>query len=350
MRKNVLTFVLLLCATLLNAQTILKGDMNDDGDITISDAVDIVNIVLGNALRQTINIGGNAYEVDNAMVVGTWYCSDGTTLKLREDGTTNYGTGYTYKFRPTQGTILFSDASGTPKKTLVMNEVEDDYMLSVDYATGTYKYYRKLSSDHAFVDLGLPSGTLWATCNIGANSREEYGDYFSWGETTGLNSGKTNFAWTTYKWCNGTYNTLTKYNDDSHYGIVDKKSVLDPEDDAAYVLWGTSWRMPTKEQWEELINTNNTTLGSITVNGVYCHKLTSKVNGNSITLPNAGYYYDKYSDVDGPCQYWSRTSKTNGYPSRAYYVNLRLSSSIRSVTYGDRKNGHPIRPVLVIKK
>ena len=105
--------------------------------------------------------------------------------------------------------------------------------------------------NHEWVDLGLPSGTLWATCNVGANTPEEYGDYFAWGET----EPKDYYGWNTYKWCNGSRYTLTKYCTDSSYGyngFVDNKAELDPEDDAAYVNWGSSWRIPTTEQQCEL--------------------------------------------------------------------------------------------------
>ena len=105
--------------------------------------------------------------------------------------------------------------------------------------------------DHEWVDLGLPSGTLWATCNVGANAPEEFGDYFAWGET----APKDYYDWDNYKWCNGNDSTLTKYCNDSTYGyngFVDNKVELDPEDDAAYVNWGPSWRMPTLNQTQEL--------------------------------------------------------------------------------------------------
>lgn len=102
--------------------------------------------------------------------------------------------------------------------------------------------------DHEWVDLGLPSGTLWATCNIGASSPEESGDYFAWGET----APKETYNWETYKWCNDRDNTVTKYCTTDIYGTVDNKTELDLEDDAAYVNWGSSWRMPSMEQIKEL--------------------------------------------------------------------------------------------------
>ena len=143
-----------------------------------------------------------------------------------------------------------------------------------------------------YVDLGLPSGTLWATCNIGASSPEDYGDYFAWGETTGYNDGKTIFDWSTYKWCNGDWNKQTKYCPNSEYGnngYTDNLKELESADDAAYVNWGPAWRMPSKEQLAELINSSYTTTTWTTQNGVNGLLITSNTNGNSVFLPAAGY-------------------------------------------------------------
>ena len=125
-----------------------------------------------------------------------------------------------------------------------------DVVTLVDYLlTGTWDEPVTPPDEHEWVDLGLPSGTLWATCNVGADNPEDYGDYFAWGET----EPKVIYNWSTYKWCNGSVNTMTKYCTDSGYGTVDNKTELDPADDAATVNWGTSWRMPTLEQLDELL-------------------------------------------------------------------------------------------------
>ena len=97
---------------------------------------------------------------------------------------------------------------------------------------------------HEYVDLGLPSGLKWATCNVGASSPEVYGGYYAWGET----EEKSSYSWSTYKWCNGSYDTMTKYCTSSSYGTVDNKTTLDPQDDVAHVKWGGRWRMPTLEE------------------------------------------------------------------------------------------------------
>ena len=195
----------------------------------------------------------------------------------------------------------------------------------------------------SYVDLGLPSGTLWATCNIGASSPEEYGDYFAWGETDGFNSGKTNFSWSTYKWCNGSSSSLTKYNTSSSYGTVDNKTELELEDDAAYVNWGPDWCMPSIVQFQELINSSYTTTEWTMLNGAKGRKITSKKNGNSIFLPAAGYR--SISSLHGRGSggsYWSRTLYSGG-PGYARGLDF-VSGDI--YTYdGGRCCGQSVRPV-----
>ena len=97
-------------------------------------------------------------------------------------------------------------------------------------------------NDHEYVDLGLPSGLKWATCNVGATAPEEYGNYYAWGE----NTPKDNYDWDTYKLTTDGGTTFTKY-----HGTAGK-TTLAPEDDAAAVNWGGKWRMPTDDEWTEL--------------------------------------------------------------------------------------------------
>ena len=174
---------------------------------------------------------------------------------------------------------------------------------------------------HEYVDLGLPSGIKWATCNVGATSPEEYGDYFAWGET----APKTTYKWSTYKYSNGSSTTMTKYCESSSYGTVDNKTTLELEDDAANANWGGNWRMPTEAEQDELRNTDNCTWEWITQNGVNGYKVTSKVNGNSIFLPAAGYRCDddlSYADSNG--YFWS-SSLNAGNSSGAYVLSFDSS-------------------------
>ena len=189
------------------------------------------------------------------------------------------------------------------------------------------------------VDLGLPSGTKWATCNVGATVPEELGDYFAWGET----EPKSMYNWSAYKWCNGSDETMTKYCTDPSYGTVDNKTVLDPEDDAAHVNWGGNWRMPTKAEFDELFNSDYCSPVVIMQDGVIGCKITSNVNGNSLFLPASGYRDgrgDYHVDISG--YYWT-SSLYSGYSSGACVELFTTSLFYRWTFY--RYFGQPVRPV-----
>lgn len=197
-----------------------------------------------------------------------------------------------------------------------------------------------LENSHEYVDLGL--SVKWATCNVGANNPEDDGDYFAWGET----EPKDVYDWSTYKWCNGSETTLTKYNTSRSYGTVDNKTTLEMSDDAARANWGGEWRMPTDEEMTELRELCTWTWTA--QYGVKGYKVTSKNNGNSIFLPAAGYCLDGslyYGSLYG-C-YWS-SSLLSDYPGSAYALIFYLSSVD---WYGrDRDYGFSVRPVLAENK
>ena len=199
-----------------------------------------------------------------------------------------------------------------------------------------------------YVDLDLPSGTLWAACNIGAYNPEEYGDYFAWGEVTGYLDGKTTFDWSTYKLCNGDWNQLTKYCPVSGYGyngFRDYLIELEPADDAAYVNWGPEWRMPTNGQWEELINSNYTTSTWTSLNNVNGLLITSNTNNNSVFLPAADECVGSthYEDAGKYGCYWSRTVYVSD-PANACYMSFRYESHFRTLGTA-RRYGLSVRPV-----
>ena len=148
------------------------------------------------------------------------------------------------------------------------------------------------------VDLGLPSGTLWADRNIGANSPEGYGDYFAWGETIP----RSEYDYGTYKYCKGSMETITKYCTKSSFGTVDNKTVLEPADDAATANWGSNWRMPTYAEQEELCFKCKWTW--TTRNGVKGYKVVGP-NGNSIFLPTYARYWSASLDESSPNSAWS---------------------------------------------
>ena len=188
---------------------------------------------------------------------------------------------------------------------------------------------------YGYVDLGL--SVKWATCNVGASSPEEYGDYFAWGET----EPKSIYDWSTYKYCNGSNLTLTKYNTNSSYGIVDNKTQLELSDDAAYMNWGGAWRMPTDAEMTEL--REQCTWKWTSQNGMNGYRVTSNSNGNSIFLPAAGYRYEsslRYAGSDG--DYWSSSLDTDY--SNVWFVLFSSDYVYRRRT--DRCWGKSVRPVL----
>ena len=284
MKKSLQSLVLLLAALMLpataTATDYVRGDVNGDGIVGMDDLTALINyLVYGNGINMT------GADADLSGGVGM---DDLTTL-------INY--------------LVF----------------------------GTWPS----DDSHEWVDLGLPSGTLWATCNVGADSPEDYGDYFAWGET----EPKEVYDWSTYKWCNGSIFTLTKYctsSSDGHNGFVDDKAELDPEDDAAYVNWGEKWRMPTYVQLDEL--KTKCTWTWTTQNGVN-GRLVAGPNGNTLFLPAAGYRYDSsLSGAGSNVCYWSRALNSS-YPLNAYYVYFNSGDVFWSFSY--RFYGFSVRAVRV---
>ena len=189
----------------------------------------------------------------------------------------------------------------------------------------------KTSTDvHEYVDLGLPSGTLWATCNIGASKPEDYGDYFAWGETRP----KRDYGWSTYKY--SSVGKLTKYTQE------DSLTVLRSEDDAATTNWGTDWHTPTEKEWKELIdNTQNTKAKWHGVKG----RLFTASNGNSLFFPaGGGFWNDELCYVGNYVACWSSSVDNNNLSTARYYYGDLLGCD-NGVYFTDRYRGVCVRPV-----
>ena len=213
------------------------------------------------------------------------------------------------------------------------------FFVQCEQSESTINYIQQISGDeegHEYVDLGLPSGLKWATCNVGATKPEEYGNYFAWGEI----EPKTSYSAENYKWYDISTKNITKYNSkDSLY-------TLQPGDDAATANWGGAWRMPTKEEQQELLDTTITTCEWINLNGVRGCKVTGP-NGNSIFLPAAGYRYmhDNVCDsihVGSVGYYWSRSLNTSK-ETTAY--EMCWPSDDQKCDYYKRHCGQSVRPV-----
>jgi len=259
--------------------------------------------------NQTLSI---TFQKINTTYTITYYV-DGEIYK---EVSYNVGDAVTPEPNPTKDNYTFSGWSTTPM-TMPANNI---------VVTGTFTQNGGDEPvEHEYVDLGLPSGTLWATMNIGASKVEDSGDKFAWGET----KSRTDHNKGNYIYYSDTF-TATKYNDSD--GLTE----LQNSDDAAYVNWGAKWRTPTKEDWIEL--KNSCSLSWTSKNGVNGYLVTSNSNGNTIFLPILK------GEIAG--RYWSATRGHGDYG--AYDVAFDYGGFyIDDIVEGNegRHNGENVRPV-----
>lgn len=202
-----------------------------------------------------------------------------------------------------------------------------------------YEYNTDNLSEHEYVDLGL--SVKWATCNVGASKSEDYGGYYAWGET----ATKSDYVWNTYRYRNGVTGPFTKYNSERGKGTVDHKTVLEPDDDVAHVRWGGDWRIPTKDELEELLN--NCTWTWTTLNGVNGYQVTSNKPGytdRTIFLPAAGRYMAETRNETGTGVCIATSTQFDEDADGAFM--LYASQSGREIKPGYREYGVPVRPVI----
>ena len=201
-----------------------------------------------------------------------------------------------------------------------------------------------------YVDLGLPSGLKWASCNLGANSPEQPGDYYAWGET----APKEDYGTDTYKYLKGVTleggsreHRLTKYCTDAEQGLngfTDGKKQLEPTDDAATVRLGAPWRMPTEAEAEELLA--GCTWSKETINDIPCLRATSKTNGKSIVVSVSGFMSGTINDTRGTMtMLWTSTLYSGECDRGVTFLELGKETFNPAVGYGFRFHGLPIRPV-----
>lgn len=229
-----------------------------------------------------------------------------------------------------------TDGSGEPYADSQEITITENITLYAQWSLGVTASV----NGHDYVDLGLPSGTKWATCNVGAGSPFSYGDYFAWGET----SPKEAYDWSTYIWCNGAEYTLTKYcnnPNDGYNGFTDNLTVLQASDDAATANWNAGWRMPTYNEMAELKNRCSVTWSTQnSVNG----RLFVGTNGNSLFLPAADNRYDgSYHGAGSYGGYWTSSLGTDA-PEGAWI--LFFNSDICAMDYGSRFCGQSVRAVV----
>ena len=413
-------YILLLLATIAlaaaaNAQ-VINGDLNHNNQLDPADVTQLIDSYLTGKAEVITGVGSTPFYADNSLIVGTWYRSATESITFSDDGTTDFGNGYTYEFLPVQGYVVFYNASGVPTYALRVLKAMSDQLMFLPASSSVPEVYtsarpvsitlsqtslemkpdeftrltatvvpsdagtvtwsssnesvatvisgfvtavsdgtavitasvgsasaactvtvasKPMNNGHEYVDLGL--SVKWATMNVGASSPEDYGDYFAWGETTT----KATYDWSTYKWCNGSYNSLTKYCTSSIFGTVDNKAVLDLSDDAARANWGGTWRMPTDAELTEL--RTQCTWTWTTQNGVNGYKVTSKTNSNSVFLPAAGYRYDTSLSNAGSYGYYWSSSLNESAPIYAWYVSFNSGGVYAD--YSNRCSGQSVRPV-----
>lgn len=195
---------------------------------------------------------------------------------------------------------------------------------------GDGSFYSGTIGNHDYVDLGL--SVKWATCNIGANDLEAYGNYYAWGET----NCKESYTWDTYMVTGYKCGTVSDplYN----YVVSSSKPICSTKYDAAYAIWGKNWRMPTKDEVEELLDkctfywsTDNMINGCIVVGP----------NGNKLFLPAAGWIdWEEIENKSKRCYYWIANSQDKYH---AYY--LRVGDGVHDILQVQRLMGVPIRAV-----
>lgn len=292
--------------------------------------------------------------VTTSQVTDISYYSATVSGNVTDDGgaeVTERGICYSTSANPTTANTKITSGSGLGEFMCNLTDLQDGttyyvrayainakgtaYGEEVRFTTTSLKEGEGIENGYVYVDLGL--SVKWATCNVGANFPSVYGDYFAWGET----STKSTYILSTYKYCNGSYDSLTKYNTNSSYGTVDNKTQLELSDDAARANWGGSWRMPTDAEMTEL--REQCTWSWTIQNGGYGYKVTSKSNGNSIFLPAAGYRGDGSLNYAGSYGYYWSSSLNTSDPWNAWDVNFGSSRVYRGNLF--RYYGLSVRPV-----
>lgn len=430
MKKILLLFVM-LCAvcTQVSAQAI-KGDMNGDCILDVTDINEMISTILEKLPIRYVSASDHASV--NQLVSGTWYDTPAKKFVLNANGTTDYPEAVTFRYIPTYQCILFFDKQGNISTVFKVVSLQDGMLVvmpfgkeelikltsqpvqlvqsitlsssalhmsrgeerlltatvlpenasnkkvtwtvdnpnvarvanNVVYAVANGEAVITCSATdgsgvvatckvvvgtrHEYVDLGLPSGVLWATCNIGAEKPEDIGMYFAWGDIKGYAKNENHwFTWDYYKWCRGTETSMTKYCTNIGWGQPDLIVELLPEDDAATAIWGKEWRMPTEQDFSELCNSEYTTSMWTTVNGVKGRLITSMINGNSIFMPAGGRRYNaEIVFMEEKGNYWS-SSLIYLLSAGAWFFDTDATKMTYGLEY--RYMGMCVRPVRVKK-
>ncbi|MBR6947788.1 MAG: leucine-rich repeat protein, partial [Muribaculaceae bacterium] len=327
-----LTYVLsVILGRIEQGEDISLYDVDGDGVITLEDVVGIADIILGNDHQPLVHF----LEIPSTLTIGLGETTrlSRTVIPYKMEGNLTWASSNENVVAVTDDGIITALHAGTATVTLAEPDgISAECVVTVDASYGS-------TDGHTWVDLGLPSGTRWATVNLGALSQQEYGSYYAWGET----QPKDNYNWNTYQHSNGSATTLTKYCTTSNKGTRDDKTLLEPADDAATAAWGSNWCMPSEDQFQELFNPAYTTTVWTEQNGLYGRRVTSRVNGNTLFLPAAGYMNGTTLSSGGSGGYYAtRNLSTNDCD---YNRSFSLGSLTANLADTYRCYGQSVRPV-----
>ena len=301
MKKLMTLFAFVLVAFTANAQSTLKGDVNGDGEVNVTDVTMIVEHVLGQ--NNSSFIVANA-DVNGDGSITVTDVAEAVNIILDGNGGDNNGSGNGSGIGDTSQAYLTCPNNNHPH----------------------------------MIDLGLPSGTRWACCNVGADKPEAYGGYYAWGET----EEKRVYNDVTYQHCTGEDTDGDGMYDDGCVWQSLDYQIAGTQYDVAHVQWGGSWVMPSHDQQVELLD--NCTYEWAKKNGVEGIQFTGP-NGGTIFLPASGFRMDDHiRSVNWSGRYWSSTRHTP-YGSRAYIILIYTNSPSASRTEWERIVGLTVRPV-----
>lgn len=311
-------------------------DMDGDGEITEADIPGILNIIMGGGetikvlelhpTSMTIGIGDTCaiakvvipYRLAASQIL--WTSSDPEVASVSSTGIV---TGHAIGMATI--TAATTDGSGIVSTC----EVSVERILSGS------------TDGHTWVDLGLPSGTRWSTVNLGAATPDASGDYYAWGETEPSDS----YSWADYQYCDGSATTLNKYCSAASSGTRDELTVLEAGDDAANQAWGENWRMPSPEQFAELVDPRYTTMTWTQMNNVTGMRIASKLNDSFIFIPAAGYKTENGSASYGSGGYYASNELYFDDPQKNLALQLASTgANAENTTF--RCCGQSIRPVI----
>lgn len=301
MNKKILLSIVLFCTLFLSCvkdvekPTVVTGEVSS---ITNNSAI----------------CGGNVTSDGGGNIMSKGVCWSVNPNPTIEDSRTDCGSGLG---------VFFSDMTDLKENTTyyvrayATNETGTNYGNDVSFMTMDLECF---SNGHEFVDLGLPSGLKWATCNVGAAKPDGYGEYYAWGEL----EPKDLYSGSTYL-----------------YNKVDLPDFSgDPQYDVARAKWGAAWRMPTRTEYEELME--YCTWEYTTLNNVGGCKVTGQ-NGNYIFLPGAGTIWDTGVIFEGEGYYLTTTPEKDGW--NCYMCSMFFNKDLHHILYYEKTNGNTIRPV-----